>query len=70
MEQVSYSELGSYQRPQGPDMEFPGGYSTLIRYLASQIPKNWISLNNFVENIMWNTDAHIRIICENGQIYQ
>ncbi|CAF0724806.1 unnamed protein product [Rotaria sordida] len=70
MEQVSYSEFGSYQRPNGPDMEFPSGYSTLIRYLCSQIPKNWILFEQFVENILWDTDNHVKITCANGNIYE
>jgi protoporphyrinogen oxidase len=70
MEQVSYSEFGSYQRPKGPDMEFPGGYSTLIRYLRSQIPQNWILFEQFVENIFWDSDDHVRITCANGKIYE
>ncbi|CAF3525593.1 unnamed protein product [Rotaria socialis] len=70
MEQVSYSEFGSYQRPKGPDMEFPSGYSTLIRYLFSQIPQDWILFEQFVENILWDTDKHVKITCANGNIYE
>ncbi|UJR33849.1 hypothetical protein I4U23_021271 [Adineta vaga] len=70
MEQVSYAEFGSYQRPKGPDMEFPCGYSTLIRYLRSQIPQDWIVFEQFVENIEWDTDNHVRITCANGNIYE
>lgn len=70
MEQVSYSEFGSYQRPKGPDMEFPGGYSKLIHFLYSQIPENWIVFEQFVENILWNTDDHVTITCANGDIFE
>ena len=51
-------------------MEFPCGYSTLIRYLSSKIPQHWILLEQIVENILWNTNNHIQITCSNGQIYQ
>ena len=70
MEQVSYTEFGSYQRPKGPDMEFPCGYSTLIRYLTSQIPTSWILFQQFVENIDWDSPDRIRIKCNNGKIYE
>jgi len=70
MEQVSYEEFGSYQRPQGPDMEFPRGYFTLIRYLRSQIPQDWILFEQFVENINWDTDDRVRITCTNGNIFE
>lgn len=70
MEQVSYAEFGSYQRPQGPDMEFPSGYTTLIRYLYSKIPQDWLRLEQQVENIHWNTEGRIKIFCTNGNIYE
>lgn len=70
MEQVSYAEFGSYQRPQGPDMEFPSGYSTLIRYLHSKIPQDWLRFEQQVENISWNTEGRIQITCTNHQIYE
>ncbi|CAF1201369.1 unnamed protein product [Adineta ricciae] len=70
MEQVSYAEFGSYQRPKGPDMEFPCGYSTLIRYLRAQIPQDWIVFEQFVENIEWDTNNQVRITCANGNIYE
>ena len=70
MEQVSYAEFGSYQRPKGPDMEFPSGYSTLIRYLSSQLPKNWIQFEQFVQNVHWDTNDRIQITCANGNIFE
>ncbi|CAF0728225.1 unnamed protein product [Adineta steineri] len=70
MEQVSYSEFGSYQRPKGPDMEFPCGYSTLIRFLCSQIPQNWIQFDQFVENILWDQNDRVHITCKNGNVYE
>ena len=51
-------------------MEFPSGYSTLIRYLSSQLPKNWIQFEQFVHNVEWDTNDRIRITCANGNIFE
>ncbi|CAF0786094.1 unnamed protein product [Didymodactylos carnosus] len=71
MDQVSHYEFGSYRRPKGPDLEFPCGYSSLIRYLRSLIPESWLRFDKFVENISWyNDDQRIKIECANGERYE
>ena len=47
----SLSELGSFVLFPGNDEEFPGGYSTLINYLASSLPKESIKLNHAIEKV-------------------
>jgi hypothetical protein len=66
----SLSELGSFVLFPGNDEEFPGGYSTLINYLASKLPKDSIKLNHPVEKvIIEDDDNNVKIECKNNSIF-
>jgi hypothetical protein len=66
----SLSELGSFVLFPGNDEEFPGGYSTLINYLSSKLPKDSIKLNHPVEKvIIEDDDNNVKIECKNNSIF-
>lgn len=77
MQECSISDYGSYLKLTGPDFEFPGGFSSLIAFLASKIPKELIKLNHAVQAISLNTDYKtmnkdfdgLKVKCYNGQVF-
>ena len=71
MDVVSIADYGSYLKLTGPDFEFPGGFSSLIQFLASYLPKEAIKLNHAVKNIaINNSNGCVEIKCFNGNYYQ
>lgn len=51
MDDVSLNEYGSYDIPIGPDYEFPGGFGTLVQFLADKLPDDAIKTSHPVRYI-------------------
>lgn len=72
LNECSASELGSFIAV-GADYEFPGGYTTMINYLADKLPKDAIKLNHAVDKITIDEDKkdnfQLKIKCFNDQVY-
>lgn len=76
MTEVSLNEYGSYEIPIGPDYEFPGGYGTLIQFLADKLPEDSIKLSSPVRHIELTDRKHsdesgpMLVHCFNGIKYR
>ena len=77
MEHISIDDYGSYLKLTGPDFEFPGGFSSLIEFLAEDLPKDSIKLNHAVENISItgnydpakSSNNNVKVKCFNGKTF-
>jgi spermine oxidase len=69
MTDITIADYGSYLKLTGPDFEFPGGFSTLIEFIASHLPQEIIKVNHGVEKISLDSNEGLKIKCFNGQIF-
>ena len=70
LNESSVKEYGSYVRFDDVNIEFPGGYSTLVDFLASKIPASLIKLNQPVESVKIEENAELSVVCQNGETYK
>jgi protoporphyrinogen oxidase len=71
MELCSLVEYGSYMVPLHPNIEFPGGFSRLISFLANQVPKERIKLEHAVKYVRKvNGGQELDVECHNGSSFR
>lgn len=76
MNEVSLNEYGSYERPIGPDYEFPGGFGNMINFFADKLPEDAIKTSHPVRHITFadrepnSTTTAMLVECFNGVKYK
>lgn len=79
MDLCSINEYGSYLKPFGPDVEFPGGYSKLIEFISRKIPESYLKLSHPVKYIQQinkenvendDDDYRLMVECYNGTCFR
>ena len=71
LNESSVKEYGSYVLFDKINYEFPGGYSTLVQYLANKLPTELIKLSHPVDTIaIEESTGELLIECNNGKTFR